>query len=122
VGYSQWLTSSNFCGCSSSSNISLRNILPAVALSIGFNQDPKVGLGFDESRAFLVKLGTASKVAACEGDNVPCRTEALRTEQNGLWFEDTRTIAWPPSARDAAPATSACFLRMPGGRPFPWLL
>jgi hypothetical protein len=92
------------------------------AVSIGFNQDPKVGSGFDESRAFLVKLGTAGNIPACEGDNVPCRAEALRTEQNGLWFEDNRTGDGPISMRDAAPAASACLLRMPGGRLFPRLL
>jgi hypothetical protein len=79
-------------------------------------------LDLDESRAFLVKLGTAGNIPACEGDNVPCRTEALWTEQNSLWFECTRTGARPISMRDTAPATSASLLRMPGGRSFSRLL
>jgi hypothetical protein len=97
-------------------------VLRCEAESIGFNQDPKIGLGFDESRAFLVKLGTAGYIPACEGDNVPCRARTLRTEQKRLWFENTRTVDRPISIRDAAPATSACLLRMSGGRPFPRLL
>jgi len=97
-------------------------VLRCEAVPIGFNQNPKVGLGFDESCTFLVKRGTAGNIPTCEGDYVPCRTEALWTEQNGLWFEGTRTGIRPISMRDAAPATSACLLRMPGGRPFPGLL
>ena len=97
-------------------------VLRSEAVSIGFNQDPEVGLGFDEKRAVLVKFRTASKVAACECDYVPGWAETLGADQDGLWFEETRTSAWPSSARDAAPATSASLLCMPGGRPFPWLL
>jgi len=76
--------------------------------SIGFNQDPKIGWGFDESRAFLVKLGTADYLPACEGDNVHCRAKTLRTEQTRLWFEHTRTVDRPISMRNAAPAASIC--------------
>jgi hypothetical protein len=97
-------------------------VLRCEAVSIGFNQDPEVGLGFDKMRAFLVKFGTAGKVAACERDYVPGWAETLGADQDGLCFEDTGTSAWPPSARDAAPATSASLLRMPSGRPVPWLL
>lgn len=93
-------------------------VLMCKAISIGFNQDPKVGLGFDETRAFLVKFGTAGKVPACEGDNVPRRAKTLGAEQDGLCIEDTRTGAWPPFARDATPAASACLLCMPGSRSF----
>ena len=68
-------------------------VLRYEAVSIGFNKDPKVGLGFDETRAVLVKFGTAGKVPACEGDNVPRWAETLGTEQDGLCIEDTRTGA-----------------------------
>jgi hypothetical protein len=97
-------------------------VLGCEAVSIGFNQDAKVGLRFDKTRTFLVKFGATGKVSACEGDNVPRRAETLGAKKDGLWFENTRTGARPPSIRDAAPATSACLLCMPGGYPFPWLL
>ena len=59
--------------CIHANSLETIEVLRCEAVSIGFNQDPKVGLGFDESRAFLVKLGTAGNIPACEGDNVPCR-------------------------------------------------
>ena len=62
-------------------------------VSIGFNQYPKVGLSFDETRAFLVKFGTAGKVPACEGDNIPRWAETLGAELDGRWFKDTWTDA-----------------------------
>ena len=96
-------------------------VLRCEAVSIGFNQDPKVGLGFDESRAFLVKFGTAGKVATSEGDNVPGWAESLGADLDRLWFEATRTGTWPSFTGDATPAASACLLRMPSGRPLPRL-
>ncbi len=97
-------------------------VLRCEAVPIGFYQDPKVGLSFDETRAFLVKFGTAGKVSACECDNVPRRTETLGAAQDGLCIENTRTGACPPSVCDAAPAASAGLLGMPGSRSLPWLL
>ena len=97
-------------------------VLRCEAVPVGFNQDPKAGLSFNETRAFFVKFWTAGKIPACEGDNVPCRTETLGTEEDILWIEDPRTGAGSSSARNAAPAASAGLLCMPGGRLFPWLL
>ncbi len=68
-------------------------VLRCEAVSIGFNKNPKAGLSFDETRAFLVKFGTAGNVPACECDNVSRRTETLGADQDGLCIENTRTAA-----------------------------
>jgi hypothetical protein len=46
-------------------------VLKRKAVSIGFDQHPKIGLNFDEVRTFLIKIGTADEVSSCIGDNVP---------------------------------------------------
>jgi hypothetical protein len=89
----------------------------------GIVREARLG-GDGKSTSFLIESdkGTYRYIPACEDDNIPCRARTLRTEQNRLWFENTRTVDRPISMRDTAPTTSACLLRMPGSRPLPRLL